>query len=64
LLGIQESISRTEERGRFLENRDCESVAGFRLRIPFMANAAHSGKMHGGGQNAKNTEVAQVIDLY
>jgi len=46
LLGIQESISRTEERECFFGNRDRESFAGLRLRIPLMTNASRFGGMH------------------
>jgi hypothetical protein len=48
LLGIQESISRMEERERFSDNFGWEFGAWFRLRIPFMANASLGRNASGG----------------
>ena len=53
LLGIQESISRTEERERFPVNCDWEFGVLLRLRISLMANASRSGEMHHRGQSAE-----------
>ena len=57
-------VSRMEERERSLENFDGESDAGFRLRIPLMANASRVGER--GNSRAKAScfaEGAELTDL-
>jgi hypothetical protein len=63
LLGIQESISRTEERECFPENRGWEPVIALMPRIPFMAGASRHGEMHHAGQSAQAFEVTEFTDL-
>jgi len=50
-----------EERERSLENFDGESDAGFRLRIPLMANASRLGER--GNSRAKASCFAQGAEL-
>jgi hypothetical protein len=52
-----------EERERFLENRDCDCVAAFRLRIPFMAKASRLGECIVEAKTRKTAEATEVIDL-
>jgi hypothetical protein len=63
LLGIQESISRTEERECFPENRAWELVTACMPRIPFMAGASGCREMHHAGQSALAFKVAELSDL-